>query len=50
MVRRAEGVLRQLAVLSDRGNEIVEQSVDYAITLGMEKRENALERLTVINF
>ena len=45
MVRRAEGVLRQLAVLSDRGNEIEEQSVDYAITLGMEKRENALEEM-----
>lgn len=42
MVRKAEGVLRQLSVLSERGNEIEEQSVDYAITMEMEDQENVL--------
>lgn len=45
MVKRAEGVLRQLAVISGRGNEIEEQNVDYAIALGMEKRENELAQM-----
>lgn len=44
-VRRAESVLRQLSIISERGNEIEEQSVDYAITLGMEKQENALTQI-----
>ena len=45
MVRKAENVLRELAVLSGRGNEIEEQSVDYAITLGMEQKEGALTQI-----
>jgi len=45
MARKAENVLRELALLSGRGNEIEEQSVDYAITLGMEKKEGALTEI-----
>lgn len=45
MVRRAEGVLRQLTIISGRGNEIEEQNVDYAITLGMEEREEELAQI-----
>lgn len=44
-VRKAESVLRELAVLSGRGNEIEEQSVDYAITLGMEEKEGMLTQM-----
>ncbi|MCI8544310.1 PhoH family protein [Acetatifactor aquisgranensis] len=45
MVKRAEGVLRQLSIISGRGNEIEEQNVDYAIALGMEKKEEALTQI-----
>lgn len=45
MVRRAQGVLRQLSIISGRGNEIEEQNVDYAITLGMEEKEEALAQI-----
>ena len=45
MAGRAEGVLRQLTALSGRGNEIEEQSVDYAITLGMEEKEGMLTEM-----
>ena len=45
MVRKAENVLRELAAYSGRGNEIEEQSVDYAITLGMEDKEGALTEM-----
>lgn len=44
-VRKAEGVLRQLTILSERGNEIEEQSVDYAITMEMEEQENVLTEI-----
>ncbi len=44
-VRKAEGVLRQLTILSGRGNEIEEQSVDYAITMEMEEQENVLTEI-----
>lgn len=44
-VRRAASVLKQLTILSDRGNEIEEQSVDYAITMGKESREEALTEI-----
>lgn len=44
-VRHAAGVLQQLAVLSDRGNEIEEQNVDYAITLGKESHERAITEI-----
>ncbi len=45
MARKAAGVLRQLIVLSERGNEIEEQSVDYAIAMGMEEKEQVLEQI-----
>ena len=44
-VLRASGVLKQLTILSDRGNEIEEQNVDYAITLGRESKEEALTEI-----
>lgn len=44
-VGRAARVLKQLAVISERGNEIEEQSVDYAITMGMEEREAVLSEI-----
>ena len=45
MVKKAAAVLRQLTILSDRGNEIEEQSVDYAITMGMEEKENVIAQI-----
>ena len=45
MVKRAQGVLKQLSIISGRGNEIEEQNVDYAITLGMEEKEEALAQI-----
>lgn len=45
MVRKAEGVLRQLDTLSGRGSEIEEQSVDYAIEMGMEEKENVMTEM-----
>ena len=45
MVKRAQGVLEQLSIISGRGNEIEEQNVDYAITLGMEEKEGALAQI-----
>ena len=45
MARRAAGVLKQLTVLSERGNEIEEQNVDYAIAMGMEEQENVISRI-----
>lgn len=41
-VRKAENIVRQLLELSERGNIIQEQSVDYAITMEMENREDVL--------
>ena len=38
-VSKASRVLRQLTALSDHGNEIEEQSVDYAIEMGKEDQE-----------
>ena len=45
MVKRASKVLKELTVLSERGNQIEEQSVDYAITMGMEEKENVLTEI-----
>ena len=45
MAKRAAAVLKQLAVLSDRGNEIEEQNVEYAITMGMEEQENVITEI-----
>ncbi|MCM1101455.1 MAG: PhoH family protein [Clostridium sp.] len=44
-VRRAAGVLKQLTILSDRGNEIEEQNVDYAIAMGLEAHEEEISRI-----
>ena len=44
-VRRAAAVLKQLTILSDRGNDIGEQSVDYAITMGKESMEEAITEI-----
>ena len=41
-VGRAKSVLAQLFELSKRGNQILEQNVDYAIAMTMENHENAL--------
>ncbi len=43
--KRASNVLKQLNVISGRGNEIEEQSVDYAITMGMEAREDVITKI-----
>lgn len=45
MVRKAASVLEQLSVLSDRGSEIEEQSVDYAITMGLEEQEKVITEI-----
>ena len=42
---RACRILSQLTEISKRGNEIEEQSVDYAITLGMENKEEILTEI-----
>lgn len=41
-VRKAASITKQLIELSKRGNVIQEQNVDYAITLGMENKEEEL--------
>ena len=38
-VEKAKSILEQLMILSERGNEIEEQSINYAITMGMEDEE-----------
>ena len=44
-VGRAARVLQQLTIISERGNEIEEQSVDYAIELGKEEQEEVLTEI-----
>lgn len=44
-VKRASGVFEQLLKLSERGNEITEQNVDYAISLAMENRTEAITEI-----
>lgn len=41
-VQKAASITKQLIELSKRGNVIQEQNVDYAITLGMENKEEEL--------
>lgn len=41
-VKRAQSIVKQLVELSKRGNIIQEQNVDYAITMGMEDKEDVL--------
>jgi phosphate starvation-inducible PhoH-like protein len=44
-VKKAIAVIQQLATISERGTQIEEQSVDYAITMGMEDKEEAISEL-----
>lgn len=44
-IRRAGAVLKQLCSLADKGNEIEEQSVDYAIAMGMEEKEKVIAEI-----
>lgn len=44
-VRKAANILSQLTELSRRGNEIEEQNVDYAITMGMEEKEEVITEI-----
>lgn len=44
-VNRAASVLRQLTILAERGNEIEEQNVDYAIAMGMEAKEQVITEI-----
>ncbi len=41
-IRSAKQVLLELIGLSERGSEITDQNVDYALSLALEKREGAL--------
>lgn len=45
MVKKAVSILSQLLEISKRGNEIEEQNVDYAITLGKEEQEQVLTEI-----
>ena len=45
MVRKAASVLEQLSIVSERGNDIEEQSVDYAITMGTEEQEQVITEI-----
>lgn len=42
---KAKSILEQLMILNDRGNEIEEQSVDYAITMGLEDEEALISEI-----
>jgi len=42
---KARSIIEQLMILSERGNEIEEQSVDYAITMGMEDEEELITEI-----
>ncbi len=44
-VKRAVSVIEQLNKLSDRGNTITRQNVDYALSLALENREKELVRI-----
>lgn len=44
-VDKAKSILEQLMILSERGNEIEEQSVNYAITMGMEDEEEVIAEI-----
>lgn len=43
--KKAASVLQQLSEFSKRGNEIEEQSVNYAIAMEMEEKENVLTEI-----
>ncbi len=44
-VKKVDAILKQLTILSQRGNEIEEQNVDYAITMGMEEQEEMISQI-----
>ncbi len=44
-VQKVKKILEQLTEISRRGNDIEEQSVDYAITMGMEEQEEVLTQI-----
>lgn len=44
-VKKVSRILSQLTEISRRGNEIEEQSVDYAITMGKEEQEDVLTQI-----
>ena len=44
-VKRVNKILKQLTILSERGNDIEEQSVDYAITMGKEENEEVISEI-----
>ena len=44
-VEKAKSILEQLMILSERGNQIEEQNVDYAITMGMEDEEEVIAEI-----
>ena len=44
-VLRVKRILEQLTEISRRGNEIEEQSVDYAIEMGKEEQENVITEI-----
>lgn len=41
----AERLLKDLCILSERGNEIEEQNVDYGITMSLEHMDNSLSEI-----
>lgn len=41
-VEKAEKIVRDLVILSERGNVLEEQNIDYAIEMGKEDREDVL--------
>lgn len=44
-VIQVKRVLEQLLILSERGNDIEEQNVEYAITMGKEEQESVLSEI-----
>lgn len=44
-VKKAKSILEQLMILKDRGNEIEEQSVDYALSMGQEDEEEVITEI-----
>ena len=42
---KAKSIIEQLMILNDRGTEIEEQSVDYAIAMGLEDEENFITEI-----
>ena len=44
-VKRATGVITELKKLSDKGNTITRQNVDYALSLAMEDRETEFAKI-----